>query len=129
MKAPHPLPPAGGDSDFSGRWWGACITLAFAALIRAAAPYVRFRMAGKKNRGSPIVTLRVPPELLERVKARVARSLHTSRGEPLTVTAFILKALEDKLDHIERSNRPRSRRPAGAPDVPPPEAGPGPESR
>jgi hypothetical protein len=55
------------------------------------------------SRGSPIVSFRSPVELLEQVKQVVARSAHTRRDGPWTLSGFIVSAIEEKLEKMARS--------------------------
>jgi hypothetical protein len=56
------------------------------------------------SRGSPLLTIRIPAELLGLVDAAVARSAHTRRDGPWTRTSFIVKAVEEKLMKLARSS-------------------------
>jgi hypothetical protein len=57
------------------------------------------------SRGSPIVPIRIPVDLLAQVDAYVARSAHTRPGEPYTRSSWIIKAIEDRIAHARRSSR------------------------
>jgi hypothetical protein len=55
-------------------------------------------------RGSPVICIRVPVELLVLVDEVVDRSVGTRRAGPWTRSSFIIVAIEDKLRHMNRSN-------------------------
>lgn len=55
------------------------------------------------SRGSPLVSLRIPAELLELVDQTVARSMDTRKDGPWTRSSSILSAVEDKLKKMARS--------------------------
>jgi hypothetical protein len=59
------------------------------------------------SKGSPIITLRLPPALLTLVRSAIARSEHTRFEGPWDLSSFIVAAIREKLAHMERSNRPR----------------------
>jgi hypothetical protein len=54
-------------------------------------------------RGSPILSIRIPTELLELVDQAVARSVDTRKDGPWTRSSFILAAIEEKLKKMARS--------------------------
>lgn len=54
--------------------------------------------------GSPIVNVRIPPTLLDRIDDFCARSADF-RGEPYTRSSFILKAISDYFFHLDRSKK------------------------
>jgi hypothetical protein len=54
--------------------------------------------------GSPVVTIRIPAELLTLVDQVVARSVATRRDGPWTRSSFILTAIEEKLKKMARSS-------------------------
>jgi hypothetical protein len=60
-------------------------------------------MRSKKPRGSPVVSFRIPAELLEQVYQAVARSAHTRRDGPWTLSSFIVSAIAEKLKKMARS--------------------------
>lgn len=62
-------------------------------------------MASKTTTVRPV---RLPNELLEKMRAEVERSAGTRKGEPLTESAFIVAAVREKLAHMIRSRRGRS---------------------
>lgn len=55
------------------------------------------------SQGSPIVTLRLPPELLAMIDEYVEKSADKRREEPWTRSSFILSAVIDKLRKMNRS--------------------------
>jgi hypothetical protein len=65
-------------------------------------------------KGSPILSLRIPVELLELVDQAVARSVASRRDGSWTRSSFILAAIEEKLKKMARS--------AGKPGSPVPAA-------
>jgi hypothetical protein len=55
------------------------------------------------SKGSPVLTIRIPAELLTLVDAAVARSVATRRDGPWTRSSFILSAIKEKIDKMARS--------------------------
>jgi metal-responsive CopG/Arc/MetJ family transcriptional regulator len=55
------------------------------------------------SRGSPVVAVRIPAELLELVDQIVARSADTRKDGPWTRSSFIIKAIEEKIEKMARS--------------------------
>lgn len=64
------------------------------------------------SKGSQIIPVRFPAHLLQLVDAVVARSADKRPEGPWTRSSFILKAVEDKLQHMLRSRRPKRQRPS-----------------
>jgi hypothetical protein len=58
----------------------------------------------KMSRGSPVVSIRIPAELLALVDQAVARSVDTRRDGPWTLSSFIVSAVEEKLKKMARSS-------------------------
>jgi hypothetical protein len=56
------------------------------------------------SKGSQIVPVRIPAELLGLVDDAVARSVHTRKDGPWTRSSFIIAAIEEKLAKKARSN-------------------------
>jgi hypothetical protein len=56
------------------------------------------------SKGSQIVPVRIPAELLGLVDDAVARSAHTRKNGPWTRSSFILAAIEEKLNKMARSS-------------------------
>jgi hypothetical protein len=56
------------------------------------------------SKGSPLLSLRVPAELLDLVDDTVARSVHTRKEAPWTRSSFIIAAIEEKLKKMARSS-------------------------
>ncbi len=65
-------------------------------------------------KGSPVITVRIPAELLELVDDIIARSADTRRDGPWTRSSFIVAAIEEKIEKMARS--------AGKPESPLPES-------
>jgi hypothetical protein len=59
------------------------------------------------SRGSPLVSIRIPAELLEQVDQKVTRSA-TRRDVPWTRSSFIVAAIEEKLKKMARSAKHQS---------------------
>jgi len=59
------------------------------------------------SRGTPIHSLRIPPELAVKLQEWIEQSLNTRAAGPFTLTSLLLKAVEEKLAHRKRSNGPR----------------------
>lgn len=55
------------------------------------------------SRGSPIVPIRIPSELLAEMDQVILRANEVRRGEPWGRTGFILSAVREKLAKMERS--------------------------
>jgi hypothetical protein len=60
-------------------------------------------MLVEMSRGSPLVSVRIPAELLELVDQVVARSVDTRPDGPWTRSSFIVAAIEEKLKKMARS--------------------------
>jgi hypothetical protein len=61
------------------------------------------------SKGSQIVPVRFPAELLQLVDQAVARSVSTRRDSPWTRSSFIVSAIEEKLNKMARSaGKPQS---------------------
>lgn len=60
-------------------------------------------MLVEMSRGSPLVSVRIPAELLELLDHAVARSVDTRRDGPWTRSSFIVAAIEEKLKKMARS--------------------------
>lgn len=56
------------------------------------------------GKGSKIVPVRIPAELLGLMDQATARSVHTRKDGPLNRSSFIIKAIEEKLKKMARSN-------------------------
>ena len=56
------------------------------------------------GKGSQVVPVRIPAELLGLVDAAVARSVDTRRDGPWTRSSFILAAISEKLAKMARSS-------------------------
>jgi hypothetical protein len=55
------------------------------------------------SKGSQVVTVRIPAELLALMDQAVARSVHARRDGPWTRSSFIVDAIEEKLNKMARS--------------------------
>lgn len=64
-------------------------------------------MPGKSSR-TTIVSLRLPNDLVDLVRAECERSTHTRKGAPLNVSQFFILAGREKLAHLIRSRRSRA---------------------
>lgn len=58
-------------------------------------------------KGSPIVPIRIPADLLIEVEEVIVRSWDTRAAAPWNRTTFILAAIREKLSHLKRSSRKR----------------------
>jgi hypothetical protein len=65
------------------------------------------------SRGTRVHTVRIPPDLRAQLNEVIERSIHTRAAGQWTLTDLILTGLQEKLDHMQRSNRPRRRRSKG----------------
>lgn len=54
-------------------------------------------------KGSPVVAVRIPSELLELVDEIIARSAQTRRDGPWTRSSFVVAAIEEKVKKMARS--------------------------
>lgn len=59
------------------------------------------------SQGSPITSIRFPPELLAEVLRVIIRSEDTRKEGPWTLSSFVLQAVKDKLAHQARGRRCR----------------------
>jgi len=59
-------------------------------------------------RGSHIVSVRFPDELLALIDQHIARSANTRPDGPLTRTSFIIKAVENQFKKMARSAKRKS---------------------
>jgi hypothetical protein len=64
------------------------------------------------SRGSPRVCIRLQPDLLAAVQSALSRANESRREEAYDLTSWITHAIQQKLDHLRRSQRrpPRRRR-------------------
>jgi len=65
-------------------------------------------------KGSPVLSVRIPVELLALVDEVIARSADTRKDGPWNRSSFIVAAIEEKLEKMARS--------AGKPQTPLPES-------
>lgn len=65
------------------------------------------------SKGSQIVPIRVPADLMAAMTIAIDRRNAVAAGEPWTRTGFIVTAIREKLAKMERSRGGR-RRPGGA---------------
>jgi len=61
-------------------------------------------------KGSPIVSVRIPPLLLAMIDKTVERLNKRRKAAPLVRSTFILNCVLDKFDHLERSLRSQGKR-------------------
>lgn len=54
-------------------------------------------------KGSPVLSVRIPTELLALMDEVIARSAATRKDGPWTRSSFIVAAIEEKLDKMARS--------------------------
>jgi metal-responsive CopG/Arc/MetJ family transcriptional regulator len=54
------------------------------------------------SKGSPLLTIRIPAELLQLVDQAIARSVDTRRDGPWNRSSFIVKAIAEKLAKMAR---------------------------
>jgi len=54
-------------------------------------------------KGSPVLSVRIPVELLALVDEVIARSADTRKDGPWTRSSFIVAAIEEKLEKMARS--------------------------
>lgn len=64
------------------------------------------------SKGKTVVSVRVPVDVLNDLDEALARYWNAFAG-PMTRADFVLKAIREKLAHMERSRRKRVRVPAG----------------
>ena len=55
------------------------------------------------SKGSPVVTVRIPDELLELMDEIIARSAATRKESPWSRSSFIIAAIEEKIEKMARS--------------------------
>ena len=61
------------------------------------------------SKGSPIVPLRIPAELLARIDEAIKSANHNRAEAEYNRTSWILHAISEKLAKRQRSNSPRKR--------------------
>jgi hypothetical protein len=71
------------------------------------------------SKGSPVVPMRIPSELLAEIERAIEGRNSRAPGEPWTRTGFIITAIREKLAKMERSRsgRKRSREVAEPPQL------------
>ena len=62
------------------------------------------------SKGSPIITVRLPQQTIDRVNNEIARINARRMDSPYTLRTFIVAAVFDKLAHIDRSRSKHSSR-------------------
>lgn len=67
----------------------------------------------KKHKGSPIITMRLPPEILEAVQEACERSNGTRTEEPYTVSSFIRACIIERFDKYARARAARKKKVKG----------------
>jgi len=65
------------------------------------------------SKGSKVVPVRIPDELYIRMIAQIDKTNERRKEEEFDVSSFIRKAIEDKLDHANRSRCWRASRQLG----------------
>lgn len=66
------------------------------------------------RKGSPIIPVRVKPELLARMQQTIAQRNAFTREAPWSMTDFVLSAVQDKLRHLDCARQQTARRRKGA---------------
>lgn len=61
------------------------------------------------SKGSPMVPIRIPAELFQRIEAQIALTNVFARDEEYTVSSWLRKAAEEKLAKMIRSRRRKSK--------------------
>jgi hypothetical protein len=59
------------------------------------------------SRGSPVVPIRIPVELLDRIERQIRQRNHHTHEEPWTLSDFIRVSVERNLSKMCRSRRGR----------------------
>lgn len=59
--------------------------------------------------GNPVVCFRIETEKLAEVQRAIVSANENRRAEPYTQTSWILKAIQEKLDHANRSKKKKGR--------------------
>lgn len=62
------------------------------------------------SKGNPIVSARIPADLLDEVAELIERRNEWTHNEPWTLTGFIVDAIREKVAKMERSRRARRRK-------------------
>lgn len=57
------------------------------------------------SKGSPIVQVRVPADLLEEINNSIASCNENRQGEPYTLSSWILTAVHERLNKLARSSK------------------------
>lgn len=71
-----------------------------------------------KRRGSPLVALRIPRDLLEVIDAKIESCNRTRRGEPYNRSSFIIASLRERFDKYIRSKEAAARKKAARAEQP-----------
>lgn len=64
----------------------------------------------KKNRGSPLVALRIPKQLLQQIDKQIESCNRTRREEPYTRSSFIIAALVERFEKYGRARKASKRK-------------------
>jgi hypothetical protein len=82
------------------------------------------------SKGTPLIGLRVPPELRTEIEQHILRVAIRARRRPKTITAFILDCIREVLDKGQRSKKSRQKKKLlKLESVKHPDLEPGPEER
>lgn len=65
------------------------------------------------SKGRRILTFRISEEMHGDVIRLVERRNSTTREEPWTMTDFVLRAIAEKIAHVERSRAPKRKKERG----------------
>lgn len=62
------------------------------------------------SKGTPVYTLRIPNELAAEIETTINRRNIYTLNEPWHWSGFVLTAIREKLNHMERSRRAKKRK-------------------
>lgn len=63
---------------------------------------------GRPDRGSKVLQFRCPDEMLAEIEQAISISFERSFGEPYTISTWIKKAIQEKIDHSKRGRKKRA---------------------
>lgn len=66
------------------------------------------------SKGSPVITLRIPQDMLDEMDSAIGSANWHSKIEPYRRASWIKAAIKQKLDHIKRSKKGKINAPANS---------------
>lgn len=62
------------------------------------------------SKGTPVITIRIPPGVVQQIDEIAKQSINRKATEPWTRSSWIMQAIVDKLDHVRRGREASKRR-------------------